>query len=552
MSLAAPLPAPRPLAPVLRGLIDLPGDLRVSDLTLDSRSVRPGAAFLACRGGTHHGLEFAPRAVAAGASVILWESAAGVSVPALDASIVVREVPNLHAELGVIADRFYEAPSARLAIDAITGTNGKTTCAWLLAQALALLGHRSAYLGTLGVVSFDRGEAAGEGVTAKLTALRHTTPDVVTLHRLLAQLLAGGTDSVAMEVSSHALDQQRCAGVRLHAAAFTNLSRDHLDYHGDMASYGAAKARLFQWPALAVRVINVDDEFGRSLAQRELAAQRQPGAQRELGAQRECSGEFTDVRTGAPAYAPRLWLTSRHPPVPWFADADADYLCARAVSAAREGLMLSLQTRHGAAQLESPLRGSFNADNLLTVLALLLARGVALPRACAALARCQPPPGRMQPEGGGELPLVLIDYAHTPDALTQALAAARALCTGRLWCVFGCGGERDRGKRALMGSVAAAGADHIIVTDDNPRAEDSRAIVAAILEGIQASGAADRTRVIQDRRMAIRAAVAEAEASDIVLVAGKGHEDYQLVGPERRSFSDAAEVRAALALRGAA
>jgi UDP-N-acetylmuramoyl-L-alanyl-D-glutamate--2,6-diaminopimelate ligase len=548
----AALPASRALAPVLRGLIDLPEDLRVSDLTLDSRSVRPGAAFLACRGGTHHGLEFAPRAVAAGASVILWESASGVSVPPLDASIVVREVPNLHAELGLIADRFYEAPSARLAIDAVTGTNGKTTCAWLLAQALALLGHRSAYLGTLGVASFDRGElsdqagdeggvhrgaeTAGRGATATLSALTHTTPDVLTLHRLLAQLVAGGADSVAMEVSSHALDQQRCAGVRLHAAAFTNLTRDHLDYHGDMAAYGAAKARLFLWPALAARVINIDDDFGRSLAQRELGARRQLRA--EL--------------TGAPADAPQLWLTSRHPPAAWFAEADADYLCARSVCAAREGLRLSLQTRHGEARLESPLRGEFNADNLLTVLALLLARAVPLPRACAALARCRPPPGRMQPEGGEGLPLVLIDYAHTPDALAQALAAARALCTGRLWCVFGCGGERDRGKRALMGGVAAAGADRIILTDDNPRAEDSRQIIAAILEGIRASGAADRTRIIQDRRAAIHAAVAEAEASDIVLLAGKGHEDYQLVGHERRAFSDALEARAALALRGSA
>lgn len=518
MSLA-PLSTPRALAPVLRGLVELPEDLRVCDLTLDSRAVRPGAAFLACRGGAHHGLEFAQRAVAAGASVILWESATGVSAPPLDDSVVIREVPNLRGELGLIADRFYEAPSARLAIDAITGTNGKSTCAWLLAQALAVLGHRSAYLGTLGVASFDGAEGA-QSAACRLTALSHTTPDVLTLHRLLAQLLAAGTDSLAMEVSSHALDQQRCAGVRLHAAAFTNLTRDHLDYHGDMDTYGAAKARLFEWPALAARIINVDDEFGCSLARHYLS--------------------------GAARNAAPLWLTTRREPERWFAD--ANFVCARSVAASREGLTVSLDTSEGEGRLVSALRGGFNADNLLTVLALLLARAVPLERACAALERCEAPPGRMQPEGGGSLPLVLIDYAHTPDALAQALAAARALSRGRLWCVFGCGGERDPGKRAPMGSAAAA-ADRIIITDDNPRAEDPRQIVAAILEGIDAAGARETTRIIHDRRAAIRAAVSEAAAGDVVLVAGKGHEDFQLTGELRRPFSDAAEARAALALR---
>jgi UDP-N-acetylmuramoyl-L-alanyl-D-glutamate--2,6-diaminopimelate ligase len=327
-----------------------------------------------------------------------------------------------------------------------------------------------------------------------------------------------------MEVSSHALDQERCAGVRLHAAAFTNLTRDHLDYHHDMAAYGAAKARLLQWPGLAARVINVDDPFGRSLAQHWLGA---PGAE-----------------------AAQLFLTSRHEPAQWFGT--ASYLCARSVAVGADGLELTLQTRHGQAQLRSALRGAFNADNLLTVLALLLVREVPLERACAALSRCQAPPGRMQPLGGGALPLVLIDYAHTPDALAQALTAARALCAGRLWCVFGCGGERDRGKRPQMGRAAAALADVIIVTDDNPRTEDARQIVAAILQGVDAAGASARTRVIHDRAGAIRAALAEAAAGDVVLVAGKGHEAYQIVGEERRPFSDAACVRALLASGGSA
>jgi UDP-N-acetylmuramoyl-L-alanyl-D-glutamate--2,6-diaminopimelate ligase len=514
MSLA-PLPTPRALAPALRGLTQLPEALRVSDITLDSRAVRPGAAFLACAGGTRHGLEFAQRAAAAGAAVILWESVPGLRLPALDASILVREVPGLHEQLGTIADRFYEAPSARLRIDAITGTNGKTTCAWLLAQALSQLGHRSAYLGTLGVGTFSAGTAE------QLCTLTLTTPDVVTLHRLLAQLLADGADSVALEVSSHALEQRRCAGVRLHAAAFTNLTRDHLDYHADMAAYGAAKARLLDWPDLAARIINVDDAFGESLARQWLHAQP--------------------------------FLTSRQAPAPWFASLPhVPYVCARSVAVSRDGLCLSVQTRDAEAQLTSALRGAFNADNLLTVLALLLSRAVPLEQACAALARCQPPPGRMQPEGGGALPLVLIDYAHTPDALAQALTAARALCTGRLWCIFGCGGERDRGKRAQMGRIAATLADRLIVTDDNPRAEDPRQIVSQILSGVAQAGGEPRTRVLHDRAAAIASGIAGAAQGDVVLLAGKGHEDYQLVGAERLPFSDTACVRSALASRGRA
>src|SRR5580698_3062795 len=224
----------RPLKAVLGGLVDVPESLEVSDLTQDSRSVTPGAAFFACHGGTHHGVEFAPAAAAAGARAILWEPAAGIQAPSVDASIVVRAVPNLRAQLGFIADRFFDAPSASLTVAGITGTNGKTTCAWLLAQALEFSGRRAAYVGTLG----------GGGI-GDLTDFGTTTPDAVTLHRLLARVRAQGFAAVAMEVSSHALDQDRCAGVRFHTAVFTNLTRDHLDYYGDMAAYGAAKAQLF-------------------------------------------------------------------------------------------------------------------------------------------------------------------------------------------------------------------------------------------------------------------------------------------------------------------
>jgi UDP-N-acetylmuramoyl-L-alanyl-D-glutamate--2,6-diaminopimelate ligase len=503
----------RPLKALLGGLVDVPERLEVSDITQDSRSVTPGAAFLACRGRTHHGLEFAHSAVAAGARAILWEPAPGVTPPPLDAAIVVCAVPNLSAQLGFIADRFFDAPSASLTVAGITGTNGKTTCAWLLAQALQLCGRRTAYIGTLGV-----------GIPGDLAALAHTTPDALTLHRLLAALRSSGFDSVAMEVSSHALDQNRCAGLRFHTAVFTNLTRDHLDYHGDMAAYGAAKATLLNWPTLAARIINVDDPFGLELARDRLQARRARGVVDD-----------------------RLFLTSQRP-AEWVASG-ADYVCASAVTASDAGLEIEIESSRGAARLGSSLIGDFNVENLLTVLAVLLAWDLPLAAACAALARCSAPPGRMQAEGGGTLPLALIDYAHTPDALAKALRAARAHCRGRLWCVFGCGGERDRGKRPEMGRIAASLADAIIVTDDNPRREDAREIVAAIMDGITAAGAAARSRVIHDRAAAIGRAIADAAPHDVVLVAGKGHEDYQIIGTERRAFRDAALVQQLLAER---
>jgi UDP-N-acetylmuramoyl-L-alanyl-D-glutamate--2,6-diaminopimelate ligase len=495
----------RPLKAVLGGLVDVPEYLEVSDLTQDSRSVTPGAAFFACQGLTRHGLQFAPAAAAAGARAILWEPAPGIQAPSLDESIVVRAVPNLRAQLGFIADRFFDAPSASLTVAGITGTNGKTTCAWLLAQALERIGRRAAYIGTL-----------GGGATDALSILNTTTPDAVTLHRLLAGLRAQAFEAVAMEVSSHALDQDRCAGLRFHTAVFTNLTRDHLDYHADMAAYGGAKARLFHWPTLAARVINVDDPFGRELAQ---------DSQR-----RADSGQ--------------LFLTSQRPARELASG--ADYVCANSVSTGDSGLKLEIVSSRGAAQLSSALIGDFNVDNLVSVLAVLLAWDVPLTAACEALSRCSAPPGRMQPEGGGARPLVLIDYAHTPDALARALRAARAYCRGRLHCVFGCGGERDPGKRAEMGRIAARDANALIVTDDNPRAEDPQQITAAIMQGVAAAGGGAHTRVIHDRACAIRTALADADAEDVLLVAGKGHEEFQLVGGERRPFSDAKVVRAAL------
>ncbi|HXN10177.1 MAG TPA: UDP-N-acetylmuramoyl-L-alanyl-D-glutamate--2,6-diaminopimelate ligase, partial [Steroidobacteraceae bacterium] len=451
----------RALRALLGGLADVPADVEISDLTQDSRAVRPGALFLACRGRRHHGVQYAAAAVAAGARAILWEPAPGVSAPLVEASIVVLAVPGLSAQLGLIADRFFDAPSASLTVAGITGTNGKTTCAWLLSQALNLIGRRATYIGTLGA-----GVPGAAGLDAALAGIAGpaglTTPDAVQLQRLLGSLRARGFTTVALEVSSHALEQDRVAGMRFHTALFTNLTRDHLDYHGDMDAYGAAKARLFDWASLVVRVINVDDPFGRALAQRCL--------------------------TGA--VRARLVLTSRVATL-WQPEG-TDYVHARALESQGSGLTLQIDSSFGAARLSSPLIGEFNADNLLSVLAVLLSWDVPLEAACAALGRCAGPPGRMQPLGGGALPLVLVDYAHTPDALAKALAAARRHCRARLYCVFGCGGERDAGKREPMGRIAALGADEIVITDDNPRHEDPERIAQAILRGVAGSDAAAR------------------------------------------------------------
>ncbi|HTP38010.1 MAG TPA: UDP-N-acetylmuramoyl-L-alanyl-D-glutamate--2,6-diaminopimelate ligase [Steroidobacteraceae bacterium] len=495
----------RPLRALLGGQIEVAAELTVSELALDSRDLRPGAAFLACAGVRHHGLEFLPQALAAGARVILWEPAAGVSAPRVPAEVVALAVPALRSQAGYIADRFYGAPTSSLTVAGITGTNGKTTVAWLLAQALERCGRSAAYIGTL-----------GSGRPGQLTPATHTTPDPVRLQRELARLRDAGVQAVAMEVSSHALDQERCAGVRFHTAAFTNLSRDHLDYHGSMAAYAEAKAKLFAWPTLSARVINVDDEFGRQLANRE-----RPG-----------TDLYLTSRTTRPAVA-----------------SPAHSVHAQAWRLDDQGLGLEIRTAAERVQLHSALIGEFNLDNLLTTFAVLQAQGVPAADAARALAQCEAAPGRMQFDGGGALPLVIVDYAHTPDALQKALAAARAHCRGRLWSVFGCGGERDAGKRALMGQVAAANADSVILTDDNPRGEDPETIIAGILAGIPAR---ERVTVIHDREQAIRAALAQARSGDVVLVAGKGHEDYQLVGTQRRAFSDAATVHAALASRSAA
>jgi UDP-N-acetylmuramoyl-L-alanyl-D-glutamate--2,6-diaminopimelate ligase len=475
-------------------------DIEITDLTLDSREVRSGGAFIALPGLRTHGIAFATQAVGLGASVILWEPRGDASAPALPPQIHVVAIPGLSALLGPIADRFFDAPSQSVAVAAVTGTNGKTTTAYVIAAALAQLGKSSAYAGTLGYGPIN---AVKPGT--------HTTPDSITVHRELAELHAAGVTHLGMEVSSHALDQQRVAGVRFDTAVFTNLTRDHLDYHGTFDAYGAAKAKLFDWPALKHAVINIDDAFGRELA-----------THHRNGTLTVCSRASSSL-----ASLPSL----------------ARYLLARNITAGSRGLDIDIESSWGAARLRSGFVGVFNVDNALAVLGVLLGWGVPLDQAIGALEQCAAPPGRMEAFTAPGRPLAIVDYAHTPDALEKALLAARRHSAGKLVCVFGCGGDRDAGKRPLMGAIAERLADVVIVTDDNPRTEDGNAIIADIVKGCVAP---ERLIIERDRAAAIERAIRLAGAADAVLIAGKGHEDYQIVGLEKRYFSDRDVVEAAL------
>lgn len=467
----------------------------LTGLVLDSRAVRPGNAFVAIAGFGAHGLGFVEQARAAGASVILFEPPAPAELPAPADAIA---VPGLRARMGAMADQFHGAPSRAMAMVGVTGTNGKTSTVQLLAQAWHLLGTPSGSIGTLGAGLYGAVEPTG-----------FTTPLVLQMHALLAQLRDAGARAVAMEVSSHALDQGRVDAVHYDVAVFTNLTRDHLDYHGDMASYGAAKARLFHRPGLKAAVVNLDDAFGRQLF------------------------------AGLPAGVQPIGLSSR-------AAADAS-VRAEALQLDGRGLAFELVIDGQRAAVQSPLLGRFNVDNLLAVAGTLHAQGQPLPRIAEVLSALQPIRGRMNRLGGEDgLPTVVVDYAHTPDALEQALDSLHGHLQGTLFCVFGCGGERDTGKRPQMAAIAERLANQVIVTDDNPRGEDGDVIVADILAGFQH---ADAVTVQRNRARAIGLAVKRAGAGDIILIAGKGHEPYQEVNGVRHDFDDTEVAAAALAAK---
>lgn len=467
--------------------------IAVSALTLDSRQVRTGMAFIALKGQTRDARDFIPSVISAGAVAVFAERDERWPESRVVAGVPVIVVDHLDQHAGHIAARFHDEPSRQMKVIAVTGTNGKTSVSNLLAGALVRLGEKAAVLGTI-----------GNGLFGSLEKSTHTTLDAVSLQALLAGFRKDGAQAVAMEASSHGLAQGRLNGTCINVAVFTNLTRDHLDYHGDMDGYAAAKEILFRWPGLQAAVLNADDAVG-------------------------------DRYASVLANHVRCLRYSQNP------SADAD-IKALGVEPSLKGLSMRVALGDGEFALEVPLLGRFNVSNILAVVGSMHAIGIPVSDIAAALRASRPVPGRME-SIIGDHPTVVVDYAHTPDALEKVLSSLREHVKGRLVCVFGCGGDRDSGKRPQMGAIAVRMADDVVVTSDNPRSESADAIIADICRGT-GTGA---VRVESDRHRAIRLAIHEASADDIVLVAGKGHEDYQEIAGVRHPFSDLHEVRAALA-----
>ncbi|MEM1089599.1 MAG: UDP-N-acetylmuramoyl-L-alanyl-D-glutamate--2,6-diaminopimelate ligase [Pseudomonadota bacterium] len=461
----------------------------VSGITVDSRQVERGDLFVALAGATTHGLAYVQQAIERGCAAVLWEFTEGQRAPTL--AVPHLGVEGLSDRLSELAGIFYDHPSRVLTVIGVTGTNGKSSCVEFIAQALSRRGLRAGTVGTLGsgVVGEER------------RPLGLTTPDAATVQRELARLRDAGCTHVAMEVSSHALDQGRAKALRIAVALVTNISRDHLDYHGSMARYIAAKARLLSDFCPIFAVLNVDDDA--------------------FGAMTESLCGDTRLMTFGRGRADIKAQEIRF-------DADGSGFLLRAGGRSRP-----VKTR---------VLGDFNIANLLAVSAVLLALDGTLPLTELAelLGSLTPPAGRMELISEAGQPTVVIDYAHTPDALAQALAALRSHCGGELYCVFGCGGDRDPGKRPMMGAAAEDGADHVIVTSDNPRSEPAERIIEQVLAGMRDAG---QVLSISDRREAIATAVRAAAPEDTILVAGKGHEDHQEIDGQRLPFDDRAVAR---------
>jgi UDP-N-acetylmuramoyl-L-alanyl-D-glutamate--2,6-diaminopimelate ligase len=477
-------------ARIVRGAADTP----VTGLATDSRAVRAGDLFAALPGRRADGHRFLGAAAAAGAVALLIEPGHAADAPA---GPVVIEAARLRAALGAMADRFHGHPTGRLRLVGVTGTNGKTTVTWIL-EAIARAAGRSA--GVVGTIVCRWGGAERPA--------DNTTPEAPQLQALLAGMAGDGVEIAALEVSSHALELERLAGCRFAVAVYTNLGRDHLDFHPDLEAYFAAKARLFTEFAPEASVINLDDPRGAGLA---------------------ASARGSVITYGRAAAAA---------------------VRAEEIAADAAGVRFVIAAEGRRTPVASTLIGGHNVSNILAAAAAARALGLPWEAVQAGVAACALVPGRFERVGAGPGPLVLVDYAHTPDAVENGLRVARTLAPGALAVVLGCGGDRDRGKRPLMGAAAARLADRVYLTSDNPRSEDPGAILDEILAGAQASGGTAAVRVIPDRRAAIRAAVADAAAGDVVLIAGKGHEDCQIVGARSLPFSDRLEARLALEQAG--
>jgi len=485
------------LKKLLDGLVDAPSVL-VRGIATDSRLVAEGDVFFACQGLSSHGLEYIAAAQSAGAVAVVWDH------PELDS--VATKIPSvrlrgLDQHIGKIANRWFNYPSRDVRVTGVTGTNGKTTTAYLIQQCLRLLNRPCGYIGTL-----------GSGLKAIESSVSMTTPGCVELHSELDKFRQAGARDTAMEVSSHAIDQARIDGVQFDAAIFTNLSRDHIDYHGGMREYFETKARLFLEAFVPHRIVNIDDEYGAELARR-------------------CGPDVVTISMQMER-----------------ATGDQMHVFVRSVLATTKGSKVRVATSWGDAEFFVQMPGDFNVANAIAVFALLLRQGISIEDACRVLSEVTAPPGRMQLVGthSDNLPIVYVDYSHTPASLEAALIALRSHAVGRLWCVFGCGGDRDKGKRPMMGEVADRLSDVAVVTSDNPRTEDPDAIIADVLAGMRAD-----TKGIVDRSDAIAFAIKEAASNDTILVAGKGHEDYQIIGDEQLRFFDAEVAAEHLAHRQA-
>ena len=483
-------------------------------LSADSRRIRPGDAFFAYPGSAVDGRAHLIEACARGAAALLVEP--GLTGLA-NGSVPMRELAQLRHWAGPIADAFYRHPSAQLDVVGVTGTNGKTSCSHWIAQGLQQAGQRAAVVGTLGA------GLAGDAAGGALTSTGLTTPDALALQALLARFVQERVETVALEASSIGLDQGRLDGTLIRVAVYTQLSRDHLDYHGSMQAYAEAKARLFAWPGLRAAVVNLDDPCHAQMLDR-----TDPDVLR-IGYRLADAGGAVDLAAGRVDRC----------------------LVARRIVVGAQGMRISLEEDGVSAVVETPLIGRFNVSNLLATAGAWRALGLSFETVVQRLSALRPVPGRLQPvpsPADRTGPLTVVDYAHTPDALTQVLAALRPLAQargGRLWCVFGAGGDRDPGKRPLMAAAVAAGADAVVLTSDNPRSESPQAILDALEQGLSAPPALREV----DRARAIALTLARADDADVVLIAGKGHEATQEIAGVLHAFSDVDHARAALQAR---
>jgi UDP-N-acetylmuramoyl-L-alanyl-D-glutamate--2,6-diaminopimelate ligase len=484
-------------------------ELRIQGLSLDSRTLNSGEAFIALPGLVQDGRRYISEAIQKGAAVILTEplESSSQEIEKTHSNIPFIYYSDLRNSTGPMAAHFFEEPSKSMAVVGITGTNGKTSCSHFIAQIFAAHHKQCGIMGTL-----------GNGVLNDLKSSNCTTLDPIQTQKELYNLKNLGAESVAMEVTSHALTQGRVAGVHFHTAIFTNLTRDHLDYHETMQNYFQAKKRLFTEFKPKFSIVNLDDAHGRDLID-ELRNQNNPT---------HIIGYTVDPNS----------LTSN--------PTSYSLITAHSLHINESGMKAFIRSPWGEGELEFPLLGNFNLSNILASISAACVQGLSFTSVLKAIASIKTVSGRMMTLGGVlNQPVVVVDYAHTPDALSKVLSALRAHCKGKLWCVFGCGGDRDRGKRGLMAKVVEELSDKIVITQDNPRTEDPARIIEDIIEGFR-NPQDERIHVQQDRREAILNTVLSADPKDIILIAGKGHEPYQIIGTEKYPFSDQSEVIYAL------